>query len=158
MPGTSNAGAPPPAPEAGEGDEKAMLSEILATLKALNAKLAGTEEVAKENKGVIVENEDKKSAPKGGETAGKPQSSLAATVETDPVINKELAEMKKQLAELKKDSDAVKAVRAPVDGFEGDENMQELKKEAIQGVLSGKTKGRIDNLFVNTIKKGAGNS
>ena len=152
-----NAGAPAPAPE--EGDEKAMLSQILAELKALSAKLAGTDEVAKENKGVIVENEDKKAKPQDGETAGKPQTQLHSTVETDPVVNKEFAEMKKQLTEMKKELDntshAVAAVRAPVDLFNGNEGMTELRKEAIRGVMNGSIKGRLDKVFVDTVKKGA---
>lgn len=150
MPGNA---AAPPAPE--EGDEKAMLAQILAELKALNSKLAGTEEVAKEGSpAVIVENEDKKSKPLGGETAGKPQSSLRATVETDPVVNKEFEGMKKELAEMKKEMASVKAVRAPVDEFGGNESMKEIRKEAISDVLNGKHKGRLDTYGIAALKKG----
>jgi hypothetical protein len=134
------------APEVGEPDEKAMLQEILSTLKELLAMMNGSGEVNKEGQaGAGLENEDKKAKPVETKTAGNPQTSIASKLETDKIINKDIAEMQKQIAELKKsmNSKSVAAVRGPVDAPDASTESSpiELRKEAMMNALRG---GKVD--------------
>lgn len=146
QPGNMNATEPAPS-GAGESDEKALLTEIAANIKEILVALKGAGEVVKEGQaGAGLENEDKKAKPVESKTAGVPQTDIKSKVEVDKIVNKDIAELRKEIAELRKSKDvdakAVDAVRAPADPAMdalGNDSL-ELRKSALHDVITGKDK------------------